>query len=293
MYMERPSDVLPEELLERVLLRLGFNKQPAPDFAGLSQLYTRWGQSIPFDNVRKMIHMRGGKSEPLPGTTAVDFFEAWLRHGTGGTCWSNAGACAVLLKSLGFQAVRGVGTMLVVPDLPPNHGTVQVTLDGVRYLVDCSMLYGEPLRLEEGKETGVPHPAWGVTCAQRDGRWHIAWRPLHKTDGFECRLERFDATHDEYADLFDQTRGWSPFNYELSVRLNKADKVVGAAFGHAISLSNDGRVARKPIDDTERRQLLIEEIGMSEEIVSQLPPDVTTPPPPGSKTAIRTGTIAS
>lgn len=278
-------DVLPEELLERVLVRLGFSQKPEPTWEGLRRIYANWGQRIPFDNVRKMIHVRAGKAEPLPGSTATDFFEAWLRFGTGGTCWSGAGACQALLRTLGFEAVRGVGTMLVVPDLPPNHGTVMVTFDGARYLVDCSMLYGEPLRLEVGSETRVNHPAWGVNCAQREGRWHINWRPLHKVEGFECRLERFGAVHAEFEEFYDKTRPWSPFNYELSVRLNKSDKVVGAAFGQAVSLLNDGSVARGPIDDRERRRLLIEDIGLSEEIVSQLPADTATPPPPWSRTA--------
>jgi len=42
---------------------------------------------VPFDNVRKLIHVKSGKAGPLPGGTAEDFFTAWLRHGTGGTCW--------------------------------------------------------------------------------------------------------------------------------------------------------------------------------------------------------------
>jgi N-hydroxyarylamine O-acetyltransferase len=41
----------------------------------------------------------------------------------------------------------------------------------------------------------------------------------------------------------------------------------------------------KEIDDTERRRMLIEDFGMSEEIVSRLPADRPTPPPPGSATA--------
>lgn len=109
--------------------------------------------------------------------------------------------------------------------------------------------------------------------------------PLHKLDGFECRLESFGATREDYASYYEKTRGWSPFNYELSARLNQGDRVIGAAFGKAVSLEADGTTRECDIQQSERARLLIEEIGMSEEIVSQLPADVPTPPPPGSKTA--------
>lgn len=276
---------LSEELLERVLVELGFNRRPEPSFENLSAIYAAWCQRVPFDNVRKLIHVRSGDAGPLPGSTPDDFFEAWLKHGTGGTCWSGAGACQALLGALGFQAARGVATMLVVPELPPNHGSVLVAFGKVRYLVDCSILHGEPLRFEENVETGVTHPAWGIQCRWRDGLAHVDWRPLHKVDGFECRFERFGASHPEFEQFYAQTRGWSPFNYELSARVNRGDKVVGAGFGQKVILHADGSISQTPMDTAERNRLLIEEIGLSEEIVSLLPADVPTPPPPGSKTA--------
>ncbi len=278
------SPLLPDELLERVLARLGWADRPEPTLENLRRLYAAWCQKIPFDNVRKRIHLRAGNAGPFPGSTAGDFFEAWLRHGTGGTCWSGAGACQALLQSLGYDAERGIGTMLAAPDLPPNHGTVRVSFGAENYLVDCSILHGEPLRLEGEMEIAVTHPAWGVHGRRRDGQWHIFWRPLHKPDGFECRLETFDATREDYEQRYEQTRSWSPFNFELSVRLNKGNSVIGAGFGKAVTLQHDGSVTSHPISDAERRRLLIEDIGMSEEIVSRLPTDTPTPPPPWSKT---------
>ncbi|HVY70246.1 MAG TPA: hypothetical protein VHH73_09985, partial [Verrucomicrobiae bacterium] len=127
--------------------------------------------------------------------------------------------------------------------------------------------------------------AWGVRCAQRDSRWHIAWRPLHKLDGFECRLERFGADAADFQTFYENTRGWSPFNYEVTARTNRKDNVVGVAFGKAVTLRGDGTVEQRPVTHPERVRILIEEIGLSEEIVHQLPEDVPTPPPPGSKTA--------
>lgn len=279
------NPTLPPELTERVLARIGFDRAPEPTLAGLSALYARWCANVPFDNLRKLIHVRAGNAGPLPGTTAEDYFNAWLQHGTGGTCWSGAGALQSLLTALGFDAVRAIGTMLVAPDLPPNHGSVRVTFDQAQYLVDTSILHGEPLRLEADAETRVAHPAWGVQCSRKEDRWHVQWRPLHKPDGFECRFERFDSHPAEYAEFYERTRGWGPFNYEVTARKNRNDSVIGLAFGHAVELRADGSVAREPVTHAERQRRLIEVMGYGEEIVRQLPEDVPTPPPPGSRTA--------
>jgi len=276
-------------LHERVLARLGFSHRPEPSPEGLRALYAAWCRHVPFDNVRKLIHVRSGNGLPLPGGEAGDFFGAWLRHGTGGTCWAGAGAFHSLLAGLGFAVERGVATMLAAPDLPPNHGTVRVRFGDAIYLADCSMLHGEPLRLDGDKETHIPHPAWGVRCARRDGRWHIGWRPLHKVDGFECRLESFGAGSGEYLERYERTRAWSPFNYQVTARINRHDEVIGVAFGQAVTLHADGRVTQKPITHEQTRRHLIEDIGLSEEIVGRLPRDIPTPPPPGSATAARLG----
>jgi len=183
-----PPAALPEELVERVLTRLGFHRRPDPTRESLRSLYASWGRRVPFDNVRKLIHVRSGDTGPLPGSTPGDFFAAWLKHGTGGTCWSGSEALHALLTSLGFDAVRGVATMLAAPDIPPNHGSTMVRFGPERYVVDSGILHGDPLLLAD-RETSIAHPAWGVRCRRRNERWHIKWRPLHKVDGFECRFE--------------------------------------------------------------------------------------------------------
>ncbi len=279
-----PANTLADDLAERVLAHLGFPAAPEPTLAGLAALYGAWCQRVPFDNVRKLIHVRAGRLSPFPGSNAEDFFQAWLRHGTGGTCWAGAGAFHALLCSLGFTAERGIGTMLVTPELPPNHGTVCAMIDGARYLVDCSILHGEPLLLSDDAETQVAHAVWGVRCAPRAGRWSVRWRPLQQMDGLDCRLESFGAPHHEYVERYEKTRAWSPFNYQITVRLNRGARVTGLAFGLAVTLGPNDEVERRPVDHEERVRILIEEIGLSAEIVAQLPPDIPTPAPPWSRT---------
>lgn len=281
-----PQARLSEPLVEQILTRLGWSHRPEVTLAGLAELYAAWGTKVPFDNVRKLIRVKNGDPGPFPGSTPEDFFTAWLQHGTGGTCWAGNGSFHALLTALGFPAVRGVATMLAAPNIPPNHGTVQVIFDEQRYLVDCSMIHGEPLRLDPGAITEIRHPARGLRCEPRaDGRWWIAWRPLHKLDGFDCRLEFFGAEAREFRERYESTREWSPFNYEVCARINRGEEVKGIAFGRAVTLRADGQADSHPVSRDERDRCLVEDVGLSEEIVAQLPADAPTPPPPGSRTA--------
>jgi arylamine N-acetyltransferase len=267
-------------LRERVLAKLGFPAPPLPDRAGLAALYASWCQRVPFDNLRKLLHVRSGDPGPLPGDTPADFFAAWLAHGTGGTCWAGNGALCALLESLGFAARRGIATMLVAPDLSPNHGTVSVRLDGATWLVDASLLHGAPLRLDPAHETEVPHPAWGARARPDGGRWLVRWRPQHRPEGLDCRIDALDGSAADFAALHEATRGWSPFNYSLYLRVQRGGRVIGAAFGQRVEIDERGAVAQQALDPHERRRLL-EEAGISAAVAAALPDDRPLPPPPG------------
>lgn len=270
---------LQDALVDAVLGRLDFSGRPEPTLAGLRSIYSAWCGRVPFDNMRKLIHVRRGDLGPLPGDTAVDFFESWLRFGTGGTCWAGNGALCALLGSLGFNATRAVGTMLTAPHLPPNHGSVTVDWEGRRYLVDASILHGEPLLLDAaGASAG--NAAWGANCDRHLGHWVVRWRPLHKLDGLDCRIDEFDATAASFHQRHEKSRSWSPFNFELYLRLNRGTAVTGIAFGRRIDLDDNGHATQWPMDGHARVRFLIEEIGINEEIVHALPLDIPTPPPP-------------
>ena len=264
-------------MAEQVVERLGLEAFPASDFEGLRTLYAAWCRRVPMDNVRKRIHLHHQLAGPLPGDDATEFFEAWLRHGTGGTCWSANGALHGLLQALGFETSRGVGTMMVAPDLPPNHGSVAVMLDGRRYLVDASMLHDEPLLLDDTKPTAVAHPAWGVRCDIRDGKWHVRWRPLNMPDGLDCRIEHLDASRAEFAERHERSRKRSGFNHALYVRLIRGDSMVGVTNGERVEIDGAGDVHRAPLAGDDRIRFLVDEAGLSEEIARMLPIDL--PPP--------------
>jgi len=279
------TSLLPENLKERVLAALGFSSPPAVSLEGLTRLYQVWCQRVPFDNVRKLVNLQQPKRGPLPGSGGEDYLEGWLKHRAGGTCWAGSNALYCLLRDLGFEAERCIATMLAAPHLPPNHGSVRVRVGEAYYLVDTAILCGEPILLTESGASEISHPAWGIQAQTQDGYWYVNWRPLHQPTGFECRFDRFGAEHEEYRDRYEDTRGWSPFNYQVNARTNRGDEVIGLAFGNAVTLHGDGSIEIREVDDAERRRILLEDFGMSEELVNQMPADRPTPPPPGSHTA--------
>ena len=283
--MSLNAEELSLNLLERVLTRLGLSNRPAPTLDGLRTLYAAWCRNVPFDNVRKLIHVHHHDSGPLPGDDATDFFEAWLAYGTGGTCWAGNGALYTLLLSLGFHVSRGMGTMLVAPHIAALSDEHETLFDEARYVVDVSMLHSEPLRLDTDRPTGVTHPAWGVQCSTRDGYWYIRWHPAHLLDGLDCRLDHLHVARETFRERHEHTRPWSPFNYELYARLICGDAVVGTTGGQRVELDGAGGVVRKRLEGDDRIRLLVDELGMHEEIVQRLPHDTPTPPPPWSRTA--------
>jgi N-hydroxyarylamine O-acetyltransferase len=283
--MSLPTEELSMDLLEQVLSRLGLADRPAPTLDGLQRLYAAWCRKVPFDNVRKLIHLHSHAPGPLPGDDPAEFLEAWLAYGTGGTCWAGNGALHAVLVSLGFGAIRGMGTMHAAPEAPPTHGTVLVTCEGTRYLVDASILHDVPLPLHESAPTGVAHPVWGVDCTKRDGIWYIRWRPLHQPEGLDCRLQYLHVSRETFRERHEQSRAWSPFNYEVYARAIRGETMVGVAHGQRVAFDGAGVVSHTPLGGDDRLRVFIDELGMHEEIVHQLPLDTPTPPPPWSRTA--------
>jgi N-hydroxyarylamine O-acetyltransferase len=103
----------------------------------------------------------------------------------------------------------------------------------------------------------------------------------------DCRIERLDVSADVFRERHEATRPWSPFNYQVYARSVKGDSMLSLSYGERVEQTGDGRMLRTALDQAGRNRALIEEFGMSEEIVAQLPPDVPTPAPPWSKTAQR------
>lgn len=188
------------------------------DINGLFTLYGAWCRNVPFDNVRKLIALRTGDTGPLPGSTATDFMEAFLEHGTGGTCWSSSNALFELVSAFGFKARRIAGSMR---DLGvPGHGSVKVTVNDMDWMVDSSMLTMFPIPI--GDQLYVYRdPLFGVEVEPTDVA-HLVWfnSPPYE-DYFPCRLLLDNVTYDFYMERYEISRSNGPFNHHVSIRYNR------------------------------------------------------------------------
>jgi N-hydroxyarylamine O-acetyltransferase len=269
------------QMVDNVLERLGLASRPTPDLAGLQDIYGRWCRKVSFDNIRKRLALVSADEGPLPGYCAEDFFRGWLTYGTGGTCWAVSAGLHDLLAALGFEVTRAACTMLSSPTVRgPNHGTVIVTLEERRYVVDGAMLTERPLLLEEGFVGDADHAAAQVRVGINDEHWQVAWRSLHRPEGFPCRIDMIGVSASAFVKYYEGTRGWSPFNYSVYARTNTEEGVTGVAFGHRVTLGRDDQVASEAIGSDERDRFLLEHLGMAEELVARLPADEPLPQPP-------------
>lgn len=238
-----------------------------PSIQGLYALYGAWCRNVPFDNVRKLIALRTGDPGALPGGDATDFMESFLEHGTGGTCWSSSNALFELVTAFGFQARRVAGSMR---DLGvPGHGSVKVTIAGMDWLVDSSMLMMFPIPVTNELYV-YRDPRFGVEVEPTPEGSHLVWFNTPPYDDyFPCRLLMDNVTHDFYLERYEISRTRGPFNHHISIRYNRGDART-VLQGHTRHRTTD---ATGLTSQRLTREELIEElrtgVGLSESMVQR------------------------
>jgi len=262
------STSITNDLAERVLQRLGLDGRPAVDPDGLAALYRSWCRAVPFDNVRKLIALHGTAptDTPLPGLDATEFFEQWLAHGVGGTCWPSANALTALADACGFTARRVTASMYDRNE--PSHGTTIVTLDGAEWLIDSSMLTDRPLPLSTTEPTAIDDPVFASTAAPVPEGWLIGF-PQPDGSQLPCRTMSPDATPlASYAERYEVSRTWSPFNEHVHLRRNDGHRIVTISDGWKVVRTAGGHVDEELTGSAMR--VALSEMGLSDEILDGL-----------------------
>lgn len=256
------------ELAGRVMDRLGLAGGVTLDANGLGQLYRRWCRTVPFDNVRKLISLRSGPDVALPGRDATDFFEAWLAHGVGGTCWPGAVALSALCRSLGFDA-RLVSASMADTGIP-SHGTTVVTIENVERLVDTSMLTDRPLQLSSDHETEVDHPVFGTTATPVPEGWLFGFPIPYGEGSMPCRtVDVGGVGWDHCMERYELSREMSPVNSQVSTRRNDEAGVVSYGGGRRFRRTDTG-IVEEELVGADLRDALVDEFAMSVAIVDRL-----------------------
>lgn len=270
---------LPLGLRDRVLARFSLAAPVPATATGLGVLYRAWCAHVPFDNVQKRISLAEGHPR-LPGGEPAEFFENFLRDGTGGTCWPTSAAWAALLEDAGFRVRRVVAAMnFERAGIRPGHASTVVELDGRDWLVDTSMLFVEPFELRRGERTERPHPVHALVAEPRDGTWVVRWANTFAADAsFPCLFLEEGVGPDRFVRSYQESRtGRNHFNRVLVARRNLPDGGVLAVRADTLyRKSPDGRVATMAFGNRQR-DILVEEFGFAPQVVARLPEDEAEP----------------
>ena len=278
----KSDSILVPDLVERVLEKLGFTDQPSLNLAGLNEFYAAFSGSVPNDNIQKRIWFAGDQTTAVTGGEPSEFFENWLAHGTGGTCFPINGAIYALLRATGFDARRIAGSMLMENyEQDANHGSVLVTLGSVDYLVDAQLSAFKVLPLTPNQPTSTGNGIHDIRAMPIAGGFDVFWYPGPNRQEplvFRTVPEYDPVDHDFFLAQYDRSASRemrrSPFNDVLFIRRHFRDRILIIGHKNKIIISDDNTTTKTEItDDTERKSILVDEFNISEEIANTLPPD--------------------
>ena len=263
-------------------MKLGFSARPSNDLAGLNALYASFSTRVPTDNIQKRIWFAGTRREPLTGGDPAEFYENWLRYGTGGTCWPINGGWCSLLETVGFEARRIVSSV-IIDGYPAgaNHGSVIVTLDGRDYLVDAWMAAFEALPLVSDRATSGGTGLHTITAIPMNGDFEIRMFSGHDRDRIlpvRTELGCSAVNHEYFLARYDLTKEIGFFNHALYICRRFPDHIIVLGRQNKIVVDASNSVTKTGVTETERRRVLVEELGIAEAIAAALPPDVIGAP---------------
>jgi arylamine N-acetyltransferase len=273
--------MLPAEILDRVKSKLGLPGQPSLDLAGLNAICAAYSGNVPNDNIQKRIWLSGDKSRSVTGGEPIQFFENWLEHGTGGTCFPANGALCALLCTLGFNAWRILGSVMMEGiEHEGNHGTVLVRIDDTDYLVDAQLAAFSALPLIVGQPASTGEGIHDIHAVPRGEEFDVQWYPgSNRQIPMFARLDlkRGPVDHDvflsQYALSALRDRRRSPFNDALFIGRHFSDRILNVGRLTRTEISADNFAKKREITLAERAQILVDEFGVSAEIVKAIPPD--------------------
>lgn len=148
--------------------RLGLDRPPAPDLAGLTALLAAHCMAIPFENIDVQLAR-------APSLDPDAIFAKLVEQRRGGWCYEHNGLLGSALAAIGFAVQRVCGGILRPGSTEPamgSHLALIVRLDRP-WLVDAG--FGRWLRRPLPLEPGAwPQPVWPVAIGHTDrGDWRV------------------------------------------------------------------------------------------------------------------------
>lgn len=276
-----PEPKLSSKILTRILTKLDLLERPARYLAGLNRIYSTYCGHVPNDNIQKRIWLTEKQTGPVTGGDPIEFFENWLAHGTGGTCFPASEGLYALLRALGFDAKRVSGSVIMEGiEREANHGSLLVRLEGGDYLVDPQHASFSALPIIPGQPSSTGDGIHDIRAIPVAGGFELQSFPgSNRQEPLRIRfdLENCLVDHDfflaHYAMSALRERNRSPFNDALFICRRFPNSIVIVGRGNRMEVSSDNAVTKSEITIDERNRILVEELGISKEITKAIPPD--------------------
>ena len=164
--------------------------------------------------------------------------------------------------------------MVEYPDT--NHGSVVVTLDDIDYLVDGNFGAFEALPLIPGRPASTSQDLHKIKAVPVEHGFEVIWYQGFNRDKpltFRTESEHDPVDHAFFLDKHEKAKDVSVFNDTLFISCRNPGSIV--TLGREMSMvTADNTLLKTEISNAERRRILIEEFGISEEVAEALPPDV-------------------
>jgi arylamine N-acetyltransferase len=183
-----------------------------------------------------------------------------------------------LARAIGFSARRTAGSV-IVPNYPAgaNHGSVLVTLDGFDYVFDLTFGSFKVLPLVPGQSASTETGIHNLRATPLDGGgfelfFHLGWstEPLP----FRPEPEHDQVDHAFFLTHYVRANRVGFFNDTLLISRRFPDSIVTIGRGRKLVVSADGVLTKTDLTIAQRDETLIQELGLSEEVVASIPPDV-------------------
>jgi arylamine N-acetyltransferase len=183
-----------------------------------------------------------------------------------------------LTRALGFDARRLVGS-IIVEGYPQgaNHGSVLVTLDGASYLVDAWMAAFKILPLTPGEPSSTGYGIHDISVVPTESGFEIlSWPGFNRERPLPFRTEsEYDpADHAFFLARYDRTKTVGFFNDAIFICRHFPDSILTMGRKSKFHLAADGTLTKTEPTEAERKKSLVEEFGLSEEILDKIPPNV-------------------
>jgi arylamine N-acetyltransferase len=161
-----------------------------------------------------------------------------------------------------------------------NHGSVQVYMEGVDYLVDPQNASFTALPIVSGQPASTGDGIHDNRAVPVAGGFELQSFPgSNRRDPLRIQfdLDHWRVDHDfslrHYALSALRERKRSPYNHALFISRSFPSSIIIVGRGNKIVVSSDNSVTKSEITIDERNRILIEELEISEAITQAIPPD--------------------